>query len=412
MGLFAGIAAAVGAAVGSVISSIALTVATMVTATVAALSAVVSGIVTAIASTVTAIAAAVSTVTLNIAQAIGTVSNSILSVLNIPYQYVSTWVDVISSSFKTFLEVIHFETLIKVHEISYLLSDEYRLMMDKIYGRLGEFSDAVGRATGFMETALAIGRKVSLETSSFLGKPYDIGEAIWLKDLSALLKRINETTEVYAVNPSQIWHDLNDIIVRPATDAKARAQQGIFATLDNALDLIKFADEKAQEYRTAVWDVIDKLPSEWQADILPHIDKVWGSIYQWRSTIYMPAIRKLDAIINVLDDTQQKAKNTLRAIAGKLAKGGDILVDIDKLSLSERLEQEGKIAEVSSRVLRQRSDEWFNEAGKHSRTLESIERAVKFKLPAELWFVPEKAGLTAPIGKQAKAKTGWFVGDY
>ncbi|GAH94413.1 unnamed protein product, partial [marine sediment metagenome] len=106
------------------------------------------------------------------------------------------------------------------------------------------------------------------------------------------------------------------------------------------------------------------------------------------------------------------AKATMQEIAARLAKGGDLLADIDNLPDDERIEQEQKIAEISTRHYERQSELWKETVEQKTITLESILAAIKFELPPEFWFVPERIGLAVPVGKQAAKKETWFVGDY
>lgn len=412
MGLFAGIAAALSAVVGSIVTSIAVLVASVITAAVTALSTLIASITVAVGSIITPITSALSATMLQISSVVHTVTSNLSAVFNINYAKLSAWAKAVKAGFAGFLEAIHYDILIQVHEISYLLSASYREMLDKVYGKLGEFSEAIGRTTGFIETAIQLGRSVSLRVSSFLGKPYDLAEIVWLKDFNSLLERINETSHLYATNPSRIWQDIDELIVIPATDAAADAQITMLATVKSLTGMVKEADEMLTTVQANFNAVVDDLPAKWRNDILPAVEDIENEIKSWRDGIFAPTIETIDRVIDVVYSRTTEARQTLQDIAARLARGGDILADIDNLSDDERLEQERIIGEVSTRYYRRQSELWQETIAQETITLESILAAIKFELPPEFWFVAEEIGLAVPIGKQAKTKENWFVGDY
>jgi hypothetical protein len=412
MGIFAGIAAALGAVVGSVVASISVLVASVITAVVTALSTVIASITLSIGGIVSTISSALSATILQVSSIVHTATANLLAVCNINYAKLSAYIKAVRSGFAAFLEAIHYKTLLEIHDIAYILSAAYRSMLDKVYGKLGEFSEAIGRTTGFIETAIQLGRSVSLRVSSFLGKSYDLAEIVWLKNFNSLLERINDTSNLYASNPSRIWNDIDELIIIPATDAAAEAQITMFATVKSITDMIKRGDEMLTTVQLNFGAVVDELPAKWRNDILPVVEDVAEDIKKWRDGIFAPTMEVIDKVIDVLYTRTLEAKQTMQDIAARLARGGDLLANIDNLPETERLEQERIIGEISTRTYRRESELWQETVIQESITLESILAAVKFELPPELWFIPEQVGLAVPVGKQAVTKESWFVGDY
>jgi len=226
------------------------------------------------------------------------------------------------------------------------------------------------------------------------------------------LERINDTSNLYASNPSRIWNDIDELIIIPATDAAAEAQITMFATVKSITDMIKRGDEMLTTVQLNFGAVVDELPAKWRNDILPVVEDVAEDIKKWRDGIFAPTMEVIDKVIDVLYTRTLEAKQTMQDIAARLARGGDLLANIDNLPETERLEQERIIGEISTRTYRRESELWQETVIQESITLESILAAVKFELPPELWFIPEQVGLAVPVGKQAVTKESWFVGDY
>lgn len=412
MGLFAGIAAALASVVGSVVATVGSLVASAVAAATIAVSSIITTVTSTIGNIVSSITSALSAKTLHTTVMIDGITVPIEVTEATLFTKLSAWAKAIKASFSAFLTAIHFDTIVTINEIAYLTSSSYRNMMERVYGKLGEFSAAIGRSTGFIETAIQLARKTSLEVSSFLGKSYDIAEIVWLKDFNKLLGKINDTSSLYAKNPSQIWTDIDELIVKPAIDAKAEAQITMFATVKSAIGMVKSLDDTLTTVQANFGAAVEELPAKWRNDVLPFVDKVSDEIKSWRDGIFAPTIEVIDKVIDVIYTRTTEAKATMQEIAARLARGGNLLANIDNLPDEERIEQQGKISEVTSRLFRERSELWLKEVDKRTITLESILAAIKFELAPEFWAVPELAGLVMPVGKQAKDKKSWFVGDY
>lgn len=412
MGVIGIVAAGLSSLVGSILISLTAIVATVVSGLIGVLSTLLSSVSVVVGGIITPITSALTMVTTKVAAVVHTASSNVLAITNIKYATLSAWIKAVKAGFTAFLEAIHYKALLEIHDIAYILSSSYRGMLNKVYGKLGEFSEAIGRHTGFLETAIQLARNTSLRVSSFLGKRFDIAEVVWLKDFNGLLAKINETTAVYAANPSQIWHDIDDLIVKPATDAAAEAQLTMFATVKSLGDMLKAGDDMLTTVQADFGAVVNELPARWRQDLIPIVENVADDIRHWRDKIYAPTIETLDKVIDVVYARTSEARQNMQEIAARLAKGGDILADIDKLPDDDRIDQQGKISGITSRLFVERSDLWQKEVEKHTITLESIIAAIKFDTPPELWFVPEKPALATPVGKQAVDRKTWFVGDY
>lgn len=412
MGIIGIVAAGLSSLVGSILITLTAIIATVVSGLVGVLATILSSITAVIGGTIAQITSALTTVTTKVAASVHTASSNLLGITNIKYATVSAWIKAVKAGFTAFLGAIHYKALLEIHDIAYILSSSYREMLNKVYGKLGEFSEAIGRHTGFLEIAIQIARSTSLRVSSFLGKRFDIAEMTWLKDFNGLLERINETTTLYAQNPSQIWHDIDDLIVKPATDAAAEAQLTMFTTVKSLGDMLKASDDMLTTVQVNFGEVVNELPAKWRQDLIPIVENVEDDIRHWRDKIYVPTIETIDKVIDVVYTRTTKAREAMLEISARLARGGDILAAIDELPDDERIEQERKIAEVASRATKRQGDYFEAVVHDNYQTLESILAAVKFETTPELWFVPERLELAAPVGKQAADKASWFVGDY
>ncbi|GAH59535.1 unnamed protein product, partial [marine sediment metagenome] len=287
---------ALGSVVGSVVATVGALIASAVSAVVAAVTAVITTITSVVGSIVSSITSSLSAEAVHTTVTCGDIVVPIELAEATMFANLSAYITALKASFSAFLAAIHFETIIAVHEIAYLTSSAYRSMMAKVYGKLGEFSEAIGRSTGFIETAIQLARKTSLDVSSFLGKSYDLSEVVWLNDFNKLLGKISDTSSLYAKNPSQIWTDIDELIVKPAIDAKAEAQITMFATVKNLAGVAKSLDETLTTVQANFGAVVEELPAKWRNDITPIVDKISDEIKSFREGFLYPAFDKVSGV--------------------------------------------------------------------------------------------------------------------
>lgn len=140
--------------------------------------------------------------TLAISAEITTTVNNAATAL---YLETSTQVNAIKASYNMFLEAIHYDTLLKIHEIAYIVSGDYRVQVNKIYGRIAEVSEALGLGAQFINLALRNARAITLDVNASIGRFYDIGEIAWMKNLSGFLESWNDSVTVQHYNETGVW---------------------------------------------------------------------------------------------------------------------------------------------------------------------------------------------------------------
>jgi hypothetical protein len=412
MGLFG----AVASFIGGIVSSVITTITSIVGAIVAAVTAAVSYIVLATANIVASLTAITTEfIALTMARtyaSLAIVTANMQAVLTMPYSYLSNWLTTLHAAFSGFLEAIHFDLLTRIHSIAYLVSEDYRLMMEKIWTEIREFSLAIGAPAGYIETAIQFGREVVLSTSAFLGKRYDLGEVQWLTDFQGLMRRVNATATLYNRHPERIWNDINELIVRPATNAKAAAQLGILTTIDGVLKTVDITLTRFDKFRGELELSISKLPEKWREDARHYMSEALRSFDNWRNETYYVYVDKIDLLMRALSGEQQQNRSRLQELVGVISRGGDLLGRIDLLPDAEKTQQENKISDIASRALQRDFQTVKSYTKQEYQELSSILKVVELPTMPEAWQIEESRGLFMPIGKQAATRVTWFVGDY
>jgi len=404
-GLGAGVLGGIAAGVASFVGGIVGVVAGALSAVVASVGGVLSGIGTIIGGALAGVGTLVSGIT-------SAISSAVTAISNISFTKLSGWTSALKKGFTGFLEAIHFDTLMKVHDIAYLVSSSYRKQMMKVWLKISEFAAAAELPAGYIENAINTARAIVLEVSGAMGKSYDLAEITWLSSLKDLMEKINETAEKYRRNPQQIWLDLNELIVKPAIDTRSEFERGLLVTIDKVISTGKDLAEWVEINSDKIENVLDVLPDKIKEKVEPYITDVLADIDRFRNNIFEPTVGRIEKIIDVVYSRQGKNIQRLQDLGHLIALPGDLLSGVDRLADWKRVEQENKIGEVSNRAARRQDTDWADVVEDKKITLEAVRKALEYKAPPPFWFVPEVPGIMYPVGKPPEPGKTWFVGDY
>ncbi len=328
------------------------------------------------------------------------------------YATVSEYVGSFSKSFGAFLEAIHFSTILEVNSLAMLVSKDYRQMMTGVYSSISELSSALGFAPQFIALAFRNARAVVLDASSAVGKSYDIGEITWLNHLNETMSRIAVKAKQYKNKPGELFSDLDDWIVKPAMDSKAKSQSVIIKTLG---ETIKAVEDTAAEITTVRSDMarfIKDLPEDIRKRVEPMLSPIFTKYDNFINSVYAPKLRTLDAVIANLSGRQNENRSEAADLIKRLKRPGDYLSEVNYMPRFERRQQEDKIAAVAMRSVSRTSDAVAGEAAGAIEQLASIQQAKEVILPIPEGFPKEIPGPQRPAAVPPTIRKTWFVGDY
>lgn len=434
MGFLVPVAAAVAAALGSAVAAVGAVVAGIV----ATVGAVLATIGTAVAAAATAVWSVVTAIGQTVWAGISNLATGIASVVtgNVGTLAAATdaatfgavvevgafqavfgvtiggYVSAIAAGLQNFLNAIHFKTLLKIHEIAYLVSGQYRQLINGAYRSIAQLSDQLGLGAGFMVLAFRNARSLVLNTSSLLGRRYDIGEITWLSTWNEAMSRVRDRAEVYRNNPGELLQDIDDLVTRPSIDTQANAMQTIYTTLESSLDAVNKIVLTVGTIGGDLQNLVGQLPSFIRKEIQPAVNGVLQHIQTWIDQTYKPYTQTLDKILSTLTEAEEKTRDNLRGIVQRLRYPGDYLREIDNLSNFERLRQEQVIYEVTTRRERDTASQWDEFFAPATERFNRLTEALKLRLPPPAWLIPEVEAPFTPAGVEPEPRASWFVGDY
>lgn len=318
----------------------------------------------------------------------------------------------IVTGFKTFLEVIHFATLIKIHEIAYIVSEDYREMMQKVYGQLSQFSSAIGLGAQFITLAIRNARSVVLDVSSMLGRGYDLGEVTWLVEMNKFFEGINEESEKIAQDPYYILDMIDRQLMKPTLDTKGSIVSGLYSTIDNTLDAVNNFVTDIDTVRDDLQQFYNDLPENIQQQLKPFMENVIEPINDFIENTYAPQYDKITRAMTSIEERVGVHKEAVENIVKRLTKPGDLLQSIVGLPQEEADAQTIKMYEAVNAPILQAVPGITIARNDAETGLESIVKALESNLkpPEVITLEP------VTIGKKGEgsedSSTTWMVGDY
>jgi len=406
------VAAAIGAAVASAATAVAAVVATAATVIASAAAAAAAWVWSGITAAYAFVAEAVADISFGWSVAgevyAGTTSLAGTSL----FTQVAAYAHVLVLSFGGFLEAIHFTTLLTIHEIAYIVSDDYRAMWSKVYSEFGEISYALGYSADFLNIIIRDSRNVVLDAAAMMGQSYDLAEVTWIKSFQGYLKIFSDQASKYTKNPAAVFYDIDRMLTKPAVDNKAGIMQMTFQTIDSAIKFVRTGIEQTDKLRVDLGKLISDLPHQIRDEIKPWFDKVTKDFADWIQTEYRPSLKAIDGIINVLERRQEVQHKNTSDLVNRLRHPGDYLKEIDTFSENERRRQEREVSEIAFRASAEESAKWRSAAEEQAVELQETGRRLRAPSERPSWEIYEVETPERPAGAPVEPRETWFVGDF
>ena len=227
-----------------------------------------------------------------------------------------------------------------------------------IYDRLAAFATAINAPPGYLESAIQTAKVFALDVSSSLGLNYDLFMLDWDIGLNRLLQKIGNSIEFYKANPQQIKVDLEDQVIRPLYEMKIEAvrkredqQTETVNLLAKIVPEIETIRQNAEVTGLEFAELIELV-------VLPAIETIRTERQTWLNDIYKARVENVDFNLRATFQNILENRFSLVDIIKQLLYPGDILAKVDLLGTSVRIDQENKIADVSSRSFIRDSEQW------------------------------------------------------
>jgi len=244
---------AAAAAVAAVIAAIVSWIVTVVAAVAAAVYAAAAAVWAAVAGTIGEVYAA-------IAGWVSLAIEAVAETLIVAWEYIGYYVLTIQEGFAAFLEAIYWDYILIVHEIAYLVSEDYREMITAVFREISEVSKALGFAPEVLNLAFRNARALVLSASALMGKSYDLAEITWLNSFNEYMSKFAELAEKYENRPDLLFYDLDLWLIKPAVNVAGDMSRTMLMTMESVIGTLDLTLTKINEFRMDIDKMVADMP--------------------------------------------------------------------------------------------------------------------------------------------------------
>jgi len=339
-------------------------------------------------------------------------SLSTLSTLSKIKLGVEVFVGSLQTSISALLTAIHFDTLVSVHKIAWLVSDDYRAIMRGVYSEIVSVSQALGYGPYFMVLFLQNARNLVLDVSTSLGMKYDLAQVEWLSVSQGYLKSFSAATYRYSSNPEALLYDLERWVERPVMDQKGSFIQGVIMTVERTTKAVEDIVTDVVVIRDDIDKLVSDLPDRIRLQVEPYVTPYIEKFDTFITETYDPYKDSLDSIMEGITSLQGRQREEMTGLIDRLKKPADYLLEIDRFSDEDRFDQERKFSDISTRQYYRDVKGFTPLSEPASAELKKIREALMVAIPMPIGFPEEIEGPVRPAGIKAAPRKTWFVGDY
>lgn len=315
-------------------------------------------------------------------------------------------------SVKGFLDAIHFQTMMKVHNIAYTLSADYRNFVNRIYKQISLYSEAIGLGPHTVTLLLRDARDIVLDTSNMLGRSYDLSEISWLGTFNDTMQKIADRTDVYRDNPERIFTDIDLWVTRPHADLRAGTMSNVLTFVGRSVEEIDKIVTGVDRVRDDIGSLIHHLPDDIRKYVEPMLEPIFEKYDEFIEVDYRPAMTKIDEIIEVLSEEKDQIRGDMGDLLDRLKKPGDYISEIDAFPDDERIPQEVIVGDIAGRVAREEIEAFDEVDADLIIELHKRRSILEKEYPPPEWFVGEVVTPHRPADVDVEPRKTWFVGDY
>lgn len=318
----------------------------------------------------------------------------------------------VNTAVTTLLDVIHFDTIMRLNDIAVIVSSDYRDLMNKVYTEISEFSSSVGFGAQGIALLLENTRKIVLDVSAMSGHRYDLANVVWLGELNRILTTVSTQSRAIARNPVMLFEIMRDQVEKRRYQQVEDKFSKTFFDLANIITRADYIVQGVTLVRTDLTKLVDDLPQSIRDEVKPMLDGILDPFDNWIQSSYEPYRNYFEIAIVSLGQSREDQITINEDVIKRLLHPGDLIAGIDGLSEDERIDQENKIGDVAGRSFNREMQPISNYIGEQNSEMRRITAALKVELPPPVWFKGELQGTIDKRPVQIASGENWFKGDY
>jgi len=313
---------------------------------------------------------------------------------------------------KWIIDILHIKELLVIADILSVIWPAFRTRMNKIYGKISEFSAQIGwGADGVMHLLQATQQGIST-LGGFLGK-----DDSWLEIKGAdraidAMRRLSDNAYAIERDPGGVLDIIFKAESRWTKFEISEFWQGVSLTIERAADNAINAIGKVNGAITALQDLRNTLPG-FIRDNIPQ--QIWAGI-EWVDMqiddMILPALSRIDRTFNEVNAVLEAHRKKAESLVDQLTRPGDVLLGMDKLTEAGRLLEEDKIDDAASRKYERETDLYEEEDAGIIAEFARISEALEVPAPPPVFLAIEDMPPHMVPGIVLEDRETWFVGDF
>lgn len=248
--------------------------------------------------------------------------------------------------------------------IDLAVSPQYNERMFAIYGRIAEFSVAINAPPSYLEEAIQNARFFAMAIACSAGLSYYQFQSDWNDGVERLLIHIRNSISLYQQNPQRIKIDIERTLIKPIFEMEVYNRRQERQQLINLSNRITNLQGLMSIHKIQMDENKQVIMNLYELEIAPILKEIIESFDIWKKDVYGTKMKVIDRSFVSLFLQIVEAIYETRKILGLLDYGGDLLLRVNKLSGYLRIEQEDKIADVTTRSFRRLVPDWLSEVRK------------------------------------------------
>jgi hypothetical protein len=257
-----------------------------------------------------------------------------------------TYASTVYAGWSEFAKAIQLDLLFKIHQIAYLVSEDYRTMMQKVFNQVSQVSNALGWGSMTLALLFQNVRTSVMDISTTMGTGYDLAEVKWLQTYNELLKDWSNNAKKYESDPHALLWMIANSVERPGYDAKGATTRTVMQGVESALTLVKTTVEGATKIKNDLTKLISDLPAVIRDQWMPEIRKLNAQVDDFIRLNYNPAMKAVDAAFKSVGDDLGYQKKKAAELADRLKRPGKYIAEIETLEPKDRIDDSKTIARV------------------------------------------------------------------
>lgn len=313
---------------------------------------------------------------------------------------------------KWVVDFLHIRELLKIAEILSVIWPEFRYRMNKIYGKISEFSAQIGWGADGLSHMIQAAQSGVNVLGSVLGEKWS-----WVEIKGA--DKVVDSMQWLSARAGSIASDPGLVLAQIFYNNNIRTFYEISSWWDKTSAWIDTAAENARKAIVQVSETIDSLQDlenrlpAFVRDNIPQ--KIWDGL-DWADAqidgTLLPAITKFNKTFDEVNARLDSHRSTAASLVAQLTRPGDVLLGMDKLTAESRLAQEDKIDDAASRKYERDTDKYESEDAGIIAEFARISDALAVPLEPPAFLTIEDMPAHLVPGIVLEDRETWFVGDY